>query len=356
MLHRRTKVLVGAALLEAGRGGIARVARASISALAHGGYDVTALSFLDRKMSAIDGAKSLTASGSKLRFATSCYRHALTADFALYDSAGIARGRPRLPGLRRPFAVWMHGIEAWEALKPQAHASYRDASLVFVNSAHTLRRFEALHGPLPQARICPLGTETDDPPAITRRIEGAPPTTMILGRIVKAESGKGHVELITAWSDVVARVPDARLVIAGGGDGLDTIRDFAAGSPAAKHIDVLGFVPEHEIEALWARTHVFAMPSHTEGFGLVFVEAMRHGIPVIASTHDAGCEVNVHGVTGYNVDPADETNLADRLIALLADPDHAASLGQNGFALWQERYCFSAFRARFLALIATMSR
>ena len=353
MPHRSRKVMVGAASLQAGNGGIARLARTTIRALKSGGYDVSAVSYLDHEPVEIDGVTAKTARGSKLRFAAMCAR-TIGTDFQFFDAAGVAPARPRIPGLSRPYALWMCGIEAWEDMRPSAGRAYRDADLVLAISQHTLRRFEALHGALPQARVCLLGTETDEAPPSSAPRQWGPPTVLILGRIAKAEAGKGHAQLIQAWPQVVARIPAARLLIAGGGDDLPAIRGLAIASPVASNIEVLGFVPEDALESLWARADVFAMPSRSEGFGLVFIEAMRHGIPVIASTQDAGCEVNVHGVTGYNVGIERESDLVDRVIALLADPSLARSLGANAFALWRERYRFSAFRERFLALVSSI--
>src|SRR5256885_6444386 len=94
---------------------------------------------------------------------------------------------------------------------------------------------------------------------------------------------KGHVEMIDAWPAVNSAVADARLVIAGSGPGLEEIRRRAAQSPAASAIEVRGFVPEEQMTGVWADASVLALPSRGEGFGLVYIEAMRHGIPVIAS-------------------------------------------------------------------------
>ena len=61
-------------------------------------------------------------------------------------------------------------------------------------------------------------------------------------------------------------------------------------------IEFRGFVPDEQIEDVWASATLFAMPGVMEGFGLVYIEAMRHGLPVIASVHDAAPEINLDGI------------------------------------------------------------
>ena len=95
-------------------------------------------------------------------------------------------------------------------------------------------------------------------------------------------------------------VPGARLVVAGTGPDSDRIRARAVALGSS--IEFRGFVPENAIQQVWDEADVFAMPSRGEGFGLVYVEAMRQGLPVVASVHDAAPEVNRDGITGFNVD------------------------------------------------------
>jgi glycosyltransferase involved in cell wall biosynthesis len=82
------------------------------------------------------------------------------------------------------------------------------------------------------------------------------------------------------------------------------------------------------------RAHAFAMPSRQEGFGIVYVEAMRYGLSVTASVHDSGREANLAGAIGFNVDLARRHELSERLIRLLGDIDLAESMGQAGFRRW----------------------
>jgi phosphatidylinositol alpha-1,6-mannosyltransferase len=205
-----------------------------------------------------------------------------------------------------------------------------------------------LHGGLERARVCWLGTESDNPLSIK---DGGLPTVLILSRI-DLDLHKGHQELIDAWPRVVERVPVAKLLVAGAGPGYDAVRDAIARSPVAGSIKLTGYVPEEQLPQLWSRATVFAMPSRGEGFGLTYIEAMRHGVPVIASRQDAGQEVNVHGVTGYNVNLDTPEDLSEALISLLSDPEKACVMGAAGRERWRRHFTYSVFKSRFLGLLS----
>jgi phosphatidylinositol alpha-1,6-mannosyltransferase len=168
----------------------------------------------------------------------------------------------------------------------------------------------------------------------------------MVGRIDKEQDYKGHRQVIGSWAGIVAAVPEARLVVAGAGTGLDAMKELARQSAAAASLEFLGFVSERDMPALWRRTHVFAMPSRNEGFGIVYIEAMRHRVPVIASVYDAGREVNVDGVTGFNVELDRPAQLADAVVQLLREPDRARAMGEAGHARWRDDFRYGAFAVR----------
>jgi phosphatidylinositol alpha-1,6-mannosyltransferase len=173
---------------------------------------------------------------------------------------------------------------------------------------------------------------------------------LIVGRL-ENERYKGHRELIACWPRVVAAVPGATLRIVGRGPDLKHLQTLVARSAAAECISFEGFVPDEALEALYTRATVFAMPSRGEGFGLVYIEAMRHGLPVIASTHDAAPEVVLDGKTGYTVNLDRPHELPERVIYLLKNPELARELGRNGQTRWAAHFRYSAFRDRFRPLL-----
>lgn len=297
------------------------------------------------------GAVPVSLAGqSRWRFAGATHAAGLRQSHFLYDFLGTARAHCRIPLLRRPFLTWIHGIEVWEQMRPDRLAWAGRAALLLANSEYTRTRAAALHGCFSGAQVCWLASETDDLPRALPARPG-PPTVLMVARFDGGGGYKGHRELIAGWPKVVALLPDARLVFVGRGPGRPVIEQLALESPARSRIEFRGFVPDDELGALWAESSVFAMPSRGEGFGLVYIEAMRQGVPVVASVHDAAPEVNLDGVTGFNVNLDSPEELPERLVYLLRNPSVAARLGGNGRERWRQNFRFSCFKERFRPLL-----
>jgi phosphatidylinositol alpha-1,6-mannosyltransferase len=326
---------------------MAVVARLTARVLADEGLPFSTLSLLDDEPEALGQRAGAAARGRRPEFIA---RRLLASHSpTIYDSLGVARAQSLLSWSRTPYALWLLGIEAWRPFTAAQKALVDRARSLWAISNFTRVRCQQTNNAAANAAVCWLGSESDDP--IPRGDGEHEPAVTILARIDASEGYKGHSELIEAWPRVLSAIPKARLQIAGGGSGLESLRNKVRASTAAGAIDVLGFVAEGDLPALWRRTSVFAMPSRGEGFGLTYIEAMRAGLPVIASIHDAAPEVNAHGVTGYNVDLDRKDELADRIIELLSSPDLAARMGAAGLARWRAHFCFSAFRARFAPLL-----
>lgn len=344
-------VLLAAESLAPGNGGICRVARLMARViseeLAAGRVRASGLALNGAGKDREFAFPVADARNSRIRFAARCHLAAAVHTHLVFDFEGMARARPRLPGLRRRWMVWIHGIEVWEGAQPKRPRTAREADFLLANSQYTKDRASRAWGGFEHARVCWLATEHDDPPTRAGPCRQRP-TVLIIGRM---DRYKGHEPLIDCWPRVVSAVPDARLLIVGRGDNLDRFRQQAAAGPACEAIEFMGFVPDEQMESVWAQATVFAMPSRGEGFGLVYIEAMRYGLPVIASIHDAAPEVNVQGETGFNVDLEKPNELLDRIIDLLRNPPLAAQLGQAGQRRWSEHFRYTAFRQRFRPLL-----
>jgi phosphatidyl-myo-inositol dimannoside synthase len=351
---KKATVFLACESLAAGNGGICRVARLMARVVGEevqaGRVTASALSLNEQEPSAGVALSMSVAHGARMKYVWRAQTAALTHSHFIYDFVGMARAHCRVPLLRRPFLTWIHGIEVWEGTRPDRIAWARRANVLVSNSAYTRDRAQRLHGGFAHARVCWLATETDDLPPSHLGASG-PPTVLLIGRFDAGGGYKGHRELVECWPKVVSAVPDARLLFVGRGPGMPVIQELAARSTAGSHIEFRGFVPEEELGSLWAETTVFAMPSRGEGFGLVYIEAMRHGLPVVASVHDAASEVNLDDVTGFNVNLDKPDELRERLIFLLKNPERAAELGWQGRERWRKHFRYSCFREQFLPLL-----
>lgn len=340
----RPRVLLSTQSLAPGNGGICAVARITASALL-GPCRMEALACRDAADHRIATIAVRSFADHRPRFFLANLAASQRATHVVYDFAGTARAHVDLPFRRRPYAVWVHGLEIWNSSARKYLRAVSGASLILANSAYTVARANGLLPNDVELITCPLGTPQDEPPAKIGPADG-PPTVMLLGRADELFA-KGHDVLIEVWPDVVSAVPDAQLLLVGGGNALGRVRDLAAASPARNSIKIAGFVPDEEIDAYWRRAVVFAMLGYTEGFGIVYIEAMRRGLPVIASTDDAGQEINIDGKTGFNISCKDTRRLSEALVMLLRDRDAARNLGAAGHSRWREQYTFSSFARRF---------
>ena len=266
--------------------------------------------------------------------------------------AVVQRGVPAW--CRRPYAVFLHDIEAWEPLPPGRARVLAGAFLRVANSSYTARRAAAANPQVGPIAACPLALGPEWIAVPDRDDAGdVPPSRIVLvvGRMMACERYKGHDQLIEAWPQVLAEVPDAQLVCAGEGDDIPRLRAKAAALGVAQAVIFTGFVSERERRAWYERAAVFAMPSRREGFGLVYLEAMACGLPCVASIHDAAPGIVIDGETGCLVDQDDVPALARRLAWLLADRDACARLGAAGRRRFLAEFTHESFAQRLLALV-----
>ena len=134
-------------------------------------------------------------------------------------------------------------------------------------------------------------------------------------------------------------------------------RSSPGASSAAGSIEVAGFVPEEEIDAIWARATVFAMPSLTEGFGLVFIEAMRRGLPVdrLARRRGRGgqCRRRRPATRSIATSRSGWSRRSSRCCGIATS---RVELGAAGQARWRAEFSFSAFAARLDAALGDFLR
>jgi glycosyltransferase involved in cell wall biosynthesis len=164
---------------------------------------------------------------------------------------------------------------------------------------------------------------------------GLPEDAVAVGYVGRLEARKGVRELAAAWPRVAEAVPQAHLVLAGKGPLEAEIRERLAGVPRVRW---LGF--REDVPQLMRALDVLLVPSHWEGFGLVAVEVMAAGVPVVATRASSLPELLDDGVQGRLVPVQDPGALAAAAIELARDPGLRARMGRAGQARVRSSFTF----------------
>jgi glycosyltransferase involved in cell wall biosynthesis len=166
------------------------------------------------------------------------------------------------------------------------------------------------------------------------RAPAAPPTLLSVGAVKRR---KGYDLALRAFRLVQERHPAARYWIVGALEQPAhhrSLLDLAA-AEGLRNVEFLGQVSDERLDRCYREASVFllaprAVGLHFEGFGLVFLEAGAHGLPVAATRTGGVPDAVRHGETGLLAEPEDVAGLADAVLRLLDDPALAARLGRAG--------------------------
>jgi glycosyltransferase involved in cell wall biosynthesis len=155
------------------------------------------------------------------------------------------------------------------------------------------------------------------------------PVIVSAGRI---DPEKGHDALVEAFWQIREEFPEVYVVICG-----QTFGNEGYATKLVKRVEALGLErrvfflgQRRDLPEIFADCHIFCLPTLEEAFGLVFIEAMAAGLPVVACRSGAVPEIVLNGVTGLLSEPGDFKKLAANLELLLMNPNLAAQLGKAG--------------------------
>jgi len=258
-----------------------------------------------------------------------------------------------LPLIARPEArvsVFLHGIEAWRKLDRLSRAALRRVHVFLSNSDFTWSKFiesnpefaatahQTVHlglGSRAGLPVCPQST-----------------AVLMVGRLCRAENYKGHREMIAAWPQVLRQIPSAELWIAGDGDLRPDLEQLAHNAGVATQVRFYGHISETEKERLIERCRCLALPSAGEGFGLVYLEAMRIGRPCLVSTLDAGREVVNPPEAGLSVNPSKPDEIAEAVSRLLSSGREWQQWSERALSRYSTQFTREHFKQRLLSAIA----
>jgi phosphatidylinositol alpha-1,6-mannosyltransferase len=304
-----------------------------------------------REVSLLCYEKSETNGNSRVHAILGAVKQAKPADILLVWQVGMLKLLPFFRTRPKNVVLFLHGIEIWKQQDWLTRRLLKRVDLFLTNSDYTWQRFlthspelaGACHQTVWLGMDAPLTADPESPDAV--------PKAMMLSRLSQTENYKGHRELICAWSLVVKRIPTAQLLIAGDGDLRTELEQLVEKNNLTASVRFLGRISEGEKQQLLKSSRCLLMPSRAEGFGLVYLEAMRLGRPCLVSTIDAGREVVNPPEAGLAANPDDEAELADSICRLLSEGPEWRRWSEQARRRYEENFTAKHFQERLLAAL-----
>ena len=225
-----------------------------------------------------------------------------------------------------PYCVVSFGIESWVKNKYFLSKALRDADRIFSMSDYTRNRISAkhdirlnkislLHGTFDSGcfRIAPK------PEYLLKkyRLREDQPVILTVCRLERSEQYKGYDKMIEALPEIAKSFPDTRYILVGSGDDLERIKSIVSEHKLGDNVIIAGAFIGKELCDHYNLCDCFAMPSKQEGFGIVFIEALACGKPVLAGNQDGSVDALNKGELGVLVDPNNVNDISKELIRIL---------------------------------------
>jgi phosphatidylinositol alpha-1,6-mannosyltransferase len=247
-----------------------------------------------------------------------------------------------------------HGWEAWQPGPWADNWGLRSSEMITSVSRFTRDKLLVwLDRPAERVRLLPNTIDLERfepaprPAALEQRYNVAGKKVLVtISRLAAIDAYKGQDRIIRLIAELNDRCGPLHYIVAGDGDDRPRLEQLVTELGVEGLVTFAGFVSDEEIENLYRLADLFVMPSTGEGFGIVYLEAMACGCPVVAGNKDGSVDALADGELGRLVDPHDREALLEAILASLAEGRrHDARIPGV------ERFAIPAFRERVGELI-----
>ncbi|WP_204106538.1 MULTISPECIES: glycosyltransferase [Spirulina sp. CCY15215] len=222
-----------------------------------------------------------------------------------------------------PYWIVVHGLEGWDLAHPQRQQALRSADRILAVSRYTRDRLLAEQNLDPDRVVILPNTILGDrfqpapKPSYLLQRYGLTPNQPVIFTLTRLAQYKGYDRLLHALVKIRRYFPDVHYIL--GGKGGDTLRIQALAQKLGLQncVTLTGFIADEELCDHYNLCNVFALPSTGEGFGIVYLEALACGKPILGGDRDGTVEPLDYGKYGCLVNPEDTEAIADNLIAIL---------------------------------------
>ena len=251
--------------------------------------------------------------------------------------------------------VFAHGIEVWAPVKALHKWMLKKCDLFLTVSQFTKNKMIELHG-IPEKKLFVLNNCIDPylPPPLNKTAEnnfkkkygftGEDTVLMTLTRLSSKEMYKGYDNVLYAVSRLKKKYPAIKYLMIGRYDEQEKQRldNIVRQLSLNGNVVFTGYVQDDDLAAHYALADIYVMPSKKEGFGIVFIEAMYYGLPVIAGNKDGSADALCNGRLGLLVDPDNQEELESVIEKVILQPgqyvpDHELLMRQFSYAAYKEK-------------------
>lgn len=257
------------------------------------------------------------------------------------------------PGLKQTFQKIVKDVDKLTYLTKFTFEQISEAI-----SSDQLEKFEQLTPGIDINMFNPENKTNGQSQKIRERFRlGNKPVVVCVSRLM---ARKGQDTLIEVWPEVLKKVPDAHLLIVGGGSLKQSLHKKTFDNNVHTSVTITGAVDWKELPGFYAAGDVFAMPVRTrnlgfdvEGLGIVYLEASATGIPVIAGNSGGAPEAVIDGVTGFVLNPNNQMILAEKIIELLLNKELSNRLGKQGRSWIEKQWQWPSRHLQLKNLLST---
>jgi glycosyltransferase involved in cell wall biosynthesis len=268
-----------------------------------------------------------------------------------------------------PNVLSVHGGDLYDPSKassPHRHAwlrapiaaMLRRADSLVGQSRNTLQHVETIYGVRRETRLIPLGI--DRPPTLPRlpRSEfGIPQDSFVMVTVGRVVARKSTLQLVQALR--AAERPKAHLLIVGDGPDTETVRKAASEAGVGERVHFLGQTSEERKYQALAAADIFVSASQHEGFGLVFLEAMACGLPIVCYDHGGQTDFLTDGETGFVVRLNDLERFTRSCVTLHDQIEVRRAMAQNNRRQVEDYFidtCANRYEAEFESAIRQIAQ
>jgi glycosyltransferase involved in cell wall biosynthesis len=233
-----------------------------------------------------------------------------------------------LPSLASKAPYWLvaHGVDAWNVKGLLRRTALRNANKILAVSRYTRERLiKELNIDNEKIEILPNTFDeerfqiSDKSALLLNRYNLARDTVILLSvcRFDSDEQYKGYDLILEALPSIISTQPNVKYIAVGTGNDHLRFQDKISKLGLERHVIVAGRVSDEELPLYYQTCDLFVMPSMGEGFGIVFLEALACGKPVIAGNLDGSVDPLLDGEIGALIDPRSSDKLAETILAII---------------------------------------